>query len=822
MLRILAALAVTLSIAFATKAAELKILPEGIVLSGARAKQQILVVEQEQGRTVADLTAQAKYTSNLPAIASISEQGEISAKSDGEVAITATLGSRTVSGKVRVEGTQKPFQWSFLNHVQPTLTRTGCNSGACHGALAGKGGFKLSLRAYDPASDYFTITRQASGRRVDGDKPQESLLLKKAIRQLPHGGGTRFDEEAKSYQMLNEWIASGFPGPLSDEPKLQSIEVFPSQALLKPKAQTRLVVRAKYSDGHTEDVTDLAKFTSNEEQAATIDETGLVNVTGYGEAGVSAIFGTKVATMTVTVPYPNQVKGEAYANAKKSNLIDEHVLRKLQLLNLEPSALSTDHEFIRRVYLDVAGILPKPEEVQAFVADTSSEKRTKLIDRLLDRPEYVDYWAHKWSDLLLVSSRKLPSGAMWSFYQTVRRSVADNQPWDRFARDILTASGSNLSQGGGNYFVLHKDVMELSESTAVTFLGMSINCARCHNHPLEKWTQDQYWAMANLFSRVGLKNGSRAGEILVQSLPQGDALHLRTGLPVPPAPLDGFPLQSGSGVDRRVYFADWLTKPENPFFAKAIVNRVWRALMGRGLVEAEDDIRDTNPPTNRELFDALTAEFVKSGFNIKQLIRLIVTSASYQRSSNPLPTNIQDDRFYSRYLIRRLSAEVILDAYSDISLVPTPFTVVSLGPTGGTANASYPLGTRAMQLPDSQLVSRFLDSFGRAERLQTCSCERATDASVGQALHLNNGQTLNDKLRDAKSRLSNWQATKKSDAEIVSSLFELALSRTPTAKELQQFTSLLYESSKDSKSRQDALEDVFWAVLTGKEFLFNH
>jgi hypothetical protein len=413
---------------------------------------------------------------------------------------------------------------------------------------------------------------------------------------------------------------------------------------------------------------------------------------------------------------------------------------------------------------------------------------------------------------------------MWAFYRKIRQSVADNQPWDQFARSILTSSGSTLTDGAGNYFVLHKDVSELAEATSLTFLGMSIGCAKCHNHPLEKWTQDQYWGFANLFSRVGLKNGDRAGEVLVQSKSEGDALHLRRGIPILATPLDGKPLPADSPIDRRAYFADWLTAGDNPYFAKALVNRVWRNYMGRGLVEAEDDLRETNPPSNRELLDALAADFVKNKYDVKHLMRVILNSAAYQRSSAPLEQNAADDRFYSRYLLRRLPGEVILDAYSDVTGVPTPFDKInSAAGDASTPIGTYPRGTRATQVPDSLATSRFLDAFGRAERVQTCACERTSDASVTQALHLNNGYTLNDKLRDKNSAISRWIAAGLTDEQIVDRVFLLALSRKPTVGEKKKFLEILADAAKGgAQSRREGIEDFVWAVLTGREFLFNH
>jgi hypothetical protein len=804
-------------------AAEVRVYPPEVTLSGPNRAQQLVVVQEENGRVVADLSAGAAFASSDEKVAKVDAKGRVTAAGSGEATITATALARPVRVKVAVAPVGETG-WSFRNHIIPTLTRAGCNSGSCHGALAGKGGLKLSLRGYDPDSDWFVLTRQALARRVDLTKPDDSLVLKKAARLVPHGGGTRFEEGDENFNLVHDWIAAGAPGPKGADARLERLEVFPPPALLKPKDRLRVIARAVYSDGTTEDVTRWARFGSSEELVAGVTEDGLVTVAGHGETAITVNFGTKVATVPVTSPY-SKLDPAVFARSPRHNLVDEHVLRKLELLGLPPSEPCTESEFVRRAYLDTCGIVPPAAEAEKFLADKDPQKRQKLIDRLLDRPEFVDYWAYRWSDLLLVSSRKLPQPAMWAFYRRVRQGVADNEPWDRFARDILTASGSTLTSGGGNYFVLHKDVSALAEATAVTFMGMSIGCAKCHNHPLEKWTQDEYWAFANLFSRVGLKNGDRAGEVLVQSRLDGDALHLRTGVAVPPTPLDGKPLPLDSATDRRAYFADWLTAPDNPYFAKAAVNRVWRNFMGRGLVEAEDDLRVSNPPSNAELLDALAADFVAKKYDLKHLMRMILNSAAYQRSSKPLPGNAADDRFYSRYLVRRLPAEVILDAYSDITGVPTAFNQIkSAAGDAATPVATYPAGTRAMQLPDSLLLSRFLEAFGRADRVATCSCERTADASVGQALHLNNGVTLNDKLRDKSSVVSKWVGEKGlTDAQIVDRVFRMALTREPTATEKQKFLDILGEAAKDGpQSRREAVEDFVWAVLTGREFLFNH
>lgn len=803
--------------------AAVKILPGDVVLSGPGVTQRLLVVQEDGGKAVADLTKRATFQSSHPESVSVDAAGVVKASKDGEATITASVGAESATIKVKSTGTQNEPSYSFRNQVIPVLTQLGCNSGSCHGALAGKGGFKLSLRGYAPDVDHFVLTRQARGRRVNLQEPAHSLLLLKPTMALSHGGGQKLEDGSPEYDILAQWIATGAPGPQAGDVRIQRLEVFPAEAVLRPKDFMQMLVRAWYSDGTSRDVTRWARFSSTEETIVAVDDKGLVKISTNGEAAISVWYSNQVATALVSAPYATPIASKVFDDTPRANFVDDLVIKKLRTLNIQPSLACNEREFIRRAYLDAAGILPTPDEVKKFLKDPGPDRRKKLVAALLERPEFVDYWAYRWSDLLLISSRRLSQPAMRSFYQFVRQSVADNKPWDRFAREILTARGSGLSNGAANYFVLHKDVSELTETTAVTFLGMSITCARCHNHPLEKWTQDQYWSMANLFARVALKNGEQPGETVVVSQPSGDVLHLRRNIAMAPTPLDGKPLGIDSSMDRRQYFAQWLTANDNAYFARALVNRVWRNFMGRGLVEAEDDFRQTNPPTNPELLDALAQDFVKHGYDVRHLIATIMNSAAYQRSATALPENRSDDRYYSHYLIRRLPAEVILDAYAQITGVPTPFNSINVGSSGGeSATADYPPGTRALQLPDTQLVSQFLDAFGRPERGQSCSCERQQDSSVTQALHLNNGKTLNDRLRDKKSRVEQWLSEKINDAEAIERIFQLALCREPTAAERQRFLALMAEADREPQStRREILEDLFWAVLTGREFLFN-
>jgi hypothetical protein len=815
--RVLVALTL-ISLAWPIRAAEYRLLPEKIVLHGPHDRQRVVLAILDGGKIVGQYTAAAKFQIQPAGIASIDGEGVVWPRQNGQATLTVQVqDGATIQVPISV-GNMESSGPSFRHEVLPMLTRAGCNSGACHGALAGKGGLKLSLRGYDPEADYYVLTRQVLGRRLDLAQPHRSLLLLKPTMTVNHGGGLRIDPDSPEYRLLADWIASGAPGPKSEEAKLVRIEVLPPMVTLKPGDKFQLLVRATYSDGRQRDVTHWAKFSSAEEGVAIVNDDGLVQVRGYGEAGIAVWFSDLVAVSEVLVPFANRLPPDTFARAERRNFVDDLVLKKLEALRIPPSPLCSDAEFLRRVYLDTIGLLPTPEELQQFLADPSPDKRARWIDRLLDRPEFVDYWAYKWSDLLLISSRKLPQPAVWAFYQYVRQSVADNKPWDQFAREILTARGSNLSNGAANYFVMHRDIAELTEKTTVTFLGLSLTCARCHNHPIEKWTQDQYWALANLFSRVAQKNGDRPGEVIVYDLPSGDVPHLRRGIPMPPAPPDGPALDLSDPRNRREYFAAWLTSPDNPYFARALVNRVWRHFLGRGLVEPEDDLRLTNPPTNPELLDALTRDFVQHRFDVKHLIRTILNSATYQRSSQTVAENEADDRFYSHYLVRRLPAEVVLDIYSQVTEVPTVFSQIKVGTTGGVAGTDqFPPGTRALQLPDSLVVSGFLDSFGRPDRSQPCSCERMSDASMSQALHLNNGQTLNEKLRAKNGRIEKWLQEKVPLDEALRRLYRLALCREPTQKEQQQMLAALKEAQP-----REALEDLFWAVLTSPEFLFNH
>lgn len=720
------------------------------------------------------------------------------------------------------DGTGAADTPSFRNDVLPVLTRLGCNSGACHGAAAGKNGFRLTLRGYAPEVDYDVLTRQTLGRRINKERPAESLLLLKATGAIEHGGGVRTSVGSPEYQVMLGWIAGGLQRPIEGERLVARIDASPKVANVVPGATQQLTVTATYSDGSTRDVTRLAKFDATDAGVAKVDENGLVTGVGPGEGAISVWFSSLVDMATVGSPYPGATDEAAFANAARTNAIDEINLKKLRALNIPPSPSADDATFLRRAYLDATGTLPPAKTVDTFLADTDPAKRSKLVDALLENQAYVDYWAYKWSDVLLVSSKKLGSPAVWAFHRFVRDAVADNVPWDEFARRVVTAKGSTLSNGAANYFVLHRDPIDLAESTSVAFLGLSLTCARCHNHPMEKWTQDQYYSFANLFSRVTLKDGVgangavTAGDVVVTAAPEGEILHPRRGIVMAPQPLDAKPVTIESREDRRLALADWLADPENVYFDRALVNRVWANFFGRGLIDPEDDLRATNPASDPALLEWLVTQFRADGRNVKSLIRLIMNSGVYQRSSEVLAGNASDNKFHSHYTPKRLSAEVLLDAIDGVTEVPTAY-------------AGYPAGWRSLQLPDSRVESTFLDSFGRPVREAVCSCERSDEPSIAQALNLTNGATLNEKLRAEKGLVARLVDESATDEVVLDALFKAALGRPANDAERAELLPMLAEATAGitepepaKQARRQAIEDLFWATLTSKEFLFNH
>ena len=802
----------------------IEILPASVSMIGPRYSQRLLVEGTFADGHQEELTSRATIAVSDLKVAQVNKDSFVFPQGDGRATITATMQGHRATVPLIVDRYTNAPDWSFRNDVLPVMTKVGCNSGPCHGAAAGKNGFKLSLRGYDATTDYYTLTHQALARRTDRIEPAKSLILLKPTATVAHGGGRRFDVGSPEYLVMSGWIAQGMPAPVESDAKVTEIQVLPREASLQAGAQQQLIVTAVYSDGHTADVTRWAKYDSGDEGVATVDNNGHVTMRGYGEAPVTVWYQSHVTFSRLRIPFLYKLEDAVFKKAPRNNYIDGYILKHLEALHIPPSPEATDSEFMRRAYLDAAGILPKPSEVEIFLKDPSPDKRSRLIDSLMQRPEFVDYWAYKWSDMLLVSSNHLANDEMWSYYNWIRDSVATNKPWNQFASQIVTATGKTLENGAANYWLIHRDPLDTSENMAQAFMGINISCAHCHNHPLAKWTQKDYYGMANLFARVRLKTfapttlraavGPIFNDVTVYSAPTGEFMDDRLMIPLPPKPLDAVELSSETPGDTRQYFAKWLTSPENPFFARNIVNRVWRNFMGRGLIEPVDDLRDTNPATNDELLNALVKDFVAHNFDVDYLIRTIMQSATYQTSSRPLKENVDDDKYGSHFVIKRLPAEVLLDAYSQVTQVPEKF-------------AEYPVGMRGLQLPDTAVKSYFLTAFGRPIRQQTRESERTSVPTITQALHVINGETLNNKLRSPGNSVDMLLRLGFSDEQILDYLYLASFTRHPTGSERAALLEGLASAEKEKTagiddSRRAAWIDMSWALLTGKEFMFNY
>ena len=808
-------------------ASDLELIPQEVRLTGLGASSRVLVEETAEGRRVGQVESDVMWSIDDPKVATISD-GKITAAGNGTTTLRATVDGKKLTAKVSVDQADSELSPSFRNHVLAVFAKAGCNSGACHGALAGKGGFRLSLRGYDPATDYQTIVTQARGRRIELADPGRSLILAKPTGALPHKGGLRFETDSREYKVIADWIARGTAPPSDDDATVERVEILPEAVQLSEGDEQDFIVRAHYSNGRVEDVTRWVKFSSSNESVASVDQNGRVSVVGPGAGAVTGWFASQTVISRITCAFPNDIPRDVYASQPRRNFIDEQVVAKLSELRIEPAPECSDGEFVRRAFLDVIGTLPTPTEVRDFLADQTEGKRDRLIESLLARPEFVDYWTYKWSDVLLVNGNKLRPMGVKAYYQWIRNEIAQNTPWDEFARKIVTSTGGSIENGATNFFALHQDPENMAENVSQAFLGLSIACAKCHNHPLEKWTNSQYYGFANLFSRVRAKGWGgdfRSGDGVrtLYVVPTGELIQPLTGKPQPPTPLDGVPLAFEAAEDRRVHMAKWLTSPENPYFARAITNRVWASFFGVGLVEEVDDLRLSNPASNEQLLVAASQHLIEHGFDLKSLMRTILQSHTYQRSSIPLDGNREEQRFYSRYYPKRLMAEVLLDAISLVTEVPTPFTHIGFPGGDRQETKEYPLGTRAIQLHDSAVESYFLKTFGRNSRAITCECERSDEPSMVQVLHVANGDTINGKLKTKENRISKLLAAGHSDAELTEEIFLHCLSRFPTDAEKTRVVELLGQVAEtDADEKRLVVEDVFWSLLSTREFLFNH
>ena len=797
-------------------AADFVVVPAKVELKEEFARTQLVVTQSDPQGAVTnlspDLTPQAKFVSVDPNVVTVSPSGSLLAMKNGQTQITVTVGATVRAIEVAVSGIEATSRVSFSEHVQPILSKSGCNSGACHASQYGKGGFILSVFGFAPDQDRDAIVRDRQQRRVNFVVPEQSLLLLKPTMLVPHGGSRRLEQGGVDYQYLAKWIAAGAPGPDKESPKVVSLAVYPAHRVGETGFQQQLRAEATYSNGVVRDVTHWAKFDTLDDGVLSVTAAGLVTAKGRGQAPAMIRFEGQGAISMVVVPFANSADLSQFT---ENNFIDNLAAQKFRELGITPSGLCTDATYLRRAYLDAIGTLPTTAEATAFIDSTDPDKRKKLVDRLLGltgdpaqdiyNDQYAALWSLKWSDLIRSNSNDLGVQGMWAMHNWIKNSFQINKPLDQFTRELVTAKGSTFSSGPANYFRLANNPPDLAETTAQLFLGVRLQCAKCHHHPFEKYGQEDYYGFAAFFSQIGNKGsqefGLFAGESVVLVRNGGEVSHPRTGQVIPPTPLDGPSVTDP--LDRRLALAKWLTASDNKMFSRSIVNRYMGYLLGRGLVEPIDDMRATNPPSNPALLEALADDFVKNGYNLKHLMRTIMTSRLYQLDSQPTPSNASDRRFYSHFRVKRLTAEPLLDAIDAVSGTQTKFK-------------DLPLGTRAIELPDADYPDYFLTTFAKPKRATVCECERTPDENLAQALHTLNGDIVANKIADGKGRLAKLLEQKKSHDEIVQEIYLSTLSRRPSAAELESTRTFL----TSSPSPKEFYEDLLWALINSKQFLF--
>jgi hypothetical protein len=781
----------------------LSILPGQSTLNGRRATAQLVATAKGADGSVQDQTRAVEWVSSNPAIASVTPKGRVIPRGNGTATIVARKGSLEASTTVTVVAMGQPAPVSFRRDVIPAFSQAGCNTGACHGTPTGKGGFRLSLRGYLPDQDFSILSHEVAGRRINPMAPETSLILRKPLGQIPHEGGLRLDRSSKTFEFLHDWIKDGAkddPGA----PAALKLEIFPeTRVLIAPAATQQVAVLVHGADKSVRDVTPICYYDSSNPNIAEVDQDGYVRFKTRGEVAIIAHYLNLVANIRLT--HLVEVPGFVAASVPADNAIDRAVYQKLNKMRIQPSEICTDREFIHRAYLDVLGVLPKPEEVAAFLAEPEGKRRDLVIDGLLDRPEFYDFWALKFADVFRSNGRLIQTKGAYAFHRWIRESLERNMPMDQVVRALLTSEGSTFRNPAANYYRISRDPESAVETTAQLFLGVRIQCAKCHNHPFERWTQDDYYGFAAFFSQIGRKKGSLPDEEVVYATGSGDVRQPRTGQTMKPKALGGPVLDDPAAPDRRVKLAAWLSSPSNPFFAKSLVNRIWYHLLGRGIVEPVDDFRDSNPACNDELLDGLTGEFVKNGYDLKKLIRAILHSRTYQMSATTNALNADDGLYFSHAQTKLLPAEALLDAISSVTGTTTSFS-------------GLPNGARATQIPDGTIDNPFLKTFGRPARELACECERESESNLSQALQLIGGATVNGKLRDDSGRMATLAKSGKSAQQIIRELYLVALSREPSASEEAAAAKHL----NSGKDKRQAIEDLGWVLINSKEFLFRH
>jgi len=783
----------------------LRVEPATLRLTGSNRRQQLLVTGVgDDGREV-DLTRSAQIelipTTEAPATGPLArlEAARVSGLRDGSATVRVTWGQLAWQGPLVLDGIETPPPVDFARDVNPILTRLGCNSGGCHGRASGQNGFKLSVFGFDNAFDYEAIVHQARGRRVNTASAAESLILTKPAGIVPHGGGQRLKKDSLDYEVLRHWIDQGLPPADPQVPHLVSLEVSPTERVLWAGASQQILATAHYSDGTVRDVTHAAFYASNAPHVAEVDPQGLVRV-GHnpGEAAITVNYMGQVAA--VQVQSPRGGAASPSAEPPVHNPIDRLVWAKLRKMGLTPSEVCDDATFLRRVSLDLLGTLPTVDEAQSFLDDPNPRQRERWVDHLLTREEYADFWSLKWADILLVDREKLGDRGAFEFHRWLRGQFVRNRPYDAWVRELLTATGDSAKFGPVNFFRSADTPDALARTVSQAFLGVRVECAQCHHHPFEKWSQEDYYSLAAFFQGLELRPLGKDRVLVLHpgyrdlTIPQTSTVVTAHALDAPVSD------QLKTGDPRRV-LADWLTAKENPWFARLAVNRLWKHFLGRGLVEAEDDLRSTNPPTNGPLLDYLAAELVQSGFDLKHVMRLILNSRVYQLSSEPTENNQDDEQNFSHHVIRRQSAEVLLDSISQVTGVPESFP-------GRTE------GTRAIALWNNRLPSYFLEIFGRPERNTPCECGRSSDPTMAQALHLMNAPEVEAKIAHPQGRVARLIEAGKTPAEIVDELTLAALGRLPDARQKMVAGRLF-----DAASPREAAEDYLWTLLNSYDFV---
>jgi hypothetical protein len=789
----------------------LAVQPDSINLTGPRSRQQVVVSGRFPDSSVRDLTPFCAMSADIE-LAVVENGGFLRPKKNGHGALVIQAGALTASVPLIVQDIDKPQPVRFRSELIATLNVGGCNAGACHGTPSGKGGFKLSLRGFDPPADYLQLTRDVLGRRSDRLTAEASLVYLKALGRVPHEGGQRFLPGSVPGRTLRDWLAEGLLDDPSTTPEVQEIRILPGTRVLNDPARwQQLAVQARFSDDSVRDVTRLTVFSMSDPAVADVSPGGLVEFKQAGEVAVLCRYLQQLQTVRLTFLEPR--KGFVWPSPPEVNYVDKFVFAKLKMLSIPPSDICTDQEFIRRAYLDVCGILPSAAEVKTFLGNAAPDKRVRLIDVLLERPEYADFWTLKWSDVFRSSRKAIQVKGVYVFQHWLREHLERNTPFNAVVRELITADGSTFANPPANFYRIARDPQNLAETTAQLFFGIRMQCAKCHNHPFERWTQDDYYSMAAFFARVRQKqdpvepgpNAQTPGGEVIYSERGGEVTQPRTGRVMPPKFMGGAVATIPPGKDRREVLAAWLTAENNPFFAKSVTNRIWFHLNGRGIVDPVDDFRDSNPAANDELLEALSKDLATNRFDLKHLIRVIMNSRTYQLSAQGNEFNKDDAKYFSHAVTKLLGAEQLLDALCVVTEMPEKFP-------------GMPMGTRAVQLPDGDGNHPFLKTFGQPARELACECEREGDSNLAQALQLINGPTVNEKLRNPNNHIGRLLTKKMSDVDMLTELYLATLSRPPTEADVK--VSLAHIAKAQDKRK--AWEDVHWALLNAKEFLFRH